>query len=65
MGTVLKNRKSTTAPDRMISDIFQYDTGKTPYQCQEGLRLKPIIKEKYIAKQFENGHIGKKVSEKD
>ena len=64
VSTVLKNRRSTTAPDRLISDIFQYNTGKTPHQCQEGLRLEPIIKEKYIAKHFANGHIGKKVSEK-
>ena len=64
VSTVLKNRRSTTAPDRLISDIFRYNTGKTPHQCQEGLRLEPIIKEKYIAKHFANGHIGKKVSEK-
>ena len=49
----------------MIRDIFQYNPkGKTPHQCQEGLRLEPIIKEKYIAKQSENGHTGIKVSEK-
>ena len=45
--------------------FFQYNPkDKTPHQCQEGLRLEPIIKEKYIAKQFENSHTGIKVSEK-
>lgn len=61
----IKNRRSTTAPDRLIHDIFQYNPkGKTPHQCQEGLRLEPIIKEKYVAKQLETGHTGIKVSEK-
>ena len=47
----IKNTRSTTAPDCLIRDIFQYNPkGKTPHQCQEGLRLEPIIKEKYIAK---------------
>ena len=60
-----KNRRFTTAPDRLIRNIFQYNPkGKTPHQCQDGLRLEPIIKEKYIAKQLETGHTGIKVSEK-
>ena len=61
----IKNTKSTTAPDRLIRDIFQYNPkGKTAHQCQERLMLEPIIKVKYIAKQFETGHTGIKVSEK-
>ena len=61
----IKNRRSTTAPDRLICDIFQYNPkGKTPHKCQEDLRLDNIFKEKCIAKQIENDHTGIKVSEK-
>jgi len=62
----IKNRRPTTAPDRLLREIFQYNKNKTAQlsQCKEGLRLEPIIRDKYIAKQIENGHDGIQVSEK-
>jgi len=61
----IKNRRPTTAPGRLTRDIFQYnDKTVTPQQCQEGQRLEPIIREKYIAKQIENGQTGITVTEK-
>ena len=63
----IKNRRFATAPDRLISDIFQYNKNKSaaPQQCLEGLNLEQIIREKYLAMQLENGHTGIKVTEKE
>ena len=37
-------RRSPTAPDRLVRDLFQYRTRTTtPFQCAEGLRLEPVI----------------------
>ena len=63
----IKNRRPTTAPDGLLRDIFKYHPKKKtvqPWQCKEGLRLEPIIREKYIAQQRKNGHTGVEVAEK-
>ena len=45
----INNRRSTTAPDRLVRDLFQYRTRTTtPFQCAKGLRLEPVIKDKYV-----------------
>ncbi len=61
----IKNRRPTTPPDRLVKDIFQYGKRRaTPPQCLEGQRLEPIIRDKYILKQTQMGHIGLTVKEK-
>ena len=41
----INNRRSTTAQDRLVRDLFQYRTRTTtPFQCVEGLRLEPLIR---------------------
>lgn len=61
----VNNRRSTTAPDRLVRDCFQYKTRTaTPFQCAEGLRLEPQIREKYVDYQHNNGHRGLCVEEK-
>ena len=61
----INNRRSTTAPDRLVRDLFQYRTRTTtPFQCAEGLRLEPVIKDKYVEYQLNHGHLGLCVEEK-
>ena len=61
----VNNRRSTTAPDRLVRDLFQYRARTTtPFQCAEGLRLEPVIKDKYVEYQLNHGHLGLCVEEK-
>ena len=61
----VNNRRSTTAPDRLVRDLFQYKTKTaTPFQCAEGLRLEPAIRQKYVEYQHNHGHDGLCVNEK-
>ena len=61
----VNNRRSTTAPDRLVRDLFQYKTKTTtPFQCAEGLRLEPVIRQKYVEYQHNHGHYGLCVDEK-
>ena len=61
----INNRRSTTAPDRLVRDLFQYRTRTTtPFQCAEGLRLEPVIKDKCVEYQLNHGHLGVCVEEK-
>lgn len=61
----INNRRSTTATDRLVRDLFQYKTRTaTPFQCAEGLRLEPLIREKYVEYQQSQGHKGLCVKEK-
>ena len=53
----INNRRPTTTPDRIVRDIFQYKEKRhLPSHCAEGLNLEPVIKEKYIHAQLQNGH---------
>lgn len=61
----IQNRRPSTAPDRLTRDIFQYKTrSAVPAQCAEGLRLEPLIRAKYVAKQQAAGHTGLFVEER-
>ncbi|XP_044179011.1 uncharacterized protein LOC114971244 [Acropora millepora] len=61
----INNRRSTTAPDRLVRDLFQYKKRTTtPFQCAEGLRLEPVIKDKYVEYPLNHGHLGLCVEEK-
>ena len=52
-------------PDRLVRDLFKYKTRTTtPFQCAEGLRLQPIIRDKYVEYQLNHGHYGLCVEEK-
>ena len=45
--------------------LFQYRARTTtPFQCAEGLRLEPVIKDKYVEYQLNHGHLGLCVEEK-
>jgi len=55
----VRNRRSSTPPDRLVRDIFQYGKRRvSPPQCLEGQQLEPVIKEKYILRQTQMGHAG-------
>ena len=54
----INNCRSTPAPDRLVRDLFQYRIRTTPFQCAEGLRLDPVIKDKYVEYQLNHGHLG-------
>lgn len=55
----INNCRSTPAPDRLVRDLFQYRIRTTtPFQCAEGLRLEPVIKDKYVEYQLNHGHLG-------
>ena len=58
--------KSTIAgQQRLVRDLFQYRARTTtPFQCAEGLRLEPVIKDKYVEYQLNHGHLGLCVAEK-
>ena len=61
----INHRRSTNAPDRLVRDLFQYRTRTTTlFQCAEGLRLEPVIKDKYIEYQLNHGHLGLGIEEK-
>lgn len=61
----INNRRSTTATDCLVRDLFQCKTRTaTPFQCAEGLRLEPLIREKYVEYQQSQGHKGLCVKEK-
>ena len=47
------------APDHLVRDLFQYRIRTTTsFQCAEGLRLEPVIKDKYVEYQLNHGHLG-------
>lgn len=55
----VQNRRPSAPPDRLTCDIFQYKTkSAVPAQCDEGLRLEPLIRAKYVARQQAAGHTG-------
>ncbi|XP_015754509.1 PREDICTED: uncharacterized protein LOC107334120 [Acropora digitifera] len=61
----INNRRSATAPDRLVRDLIQYKKRTTtPFQCADGLRLEPVIKDKSVEYLLNHGHLGLCVEEK-
>ena len=61
----ISNRRVTTPADRLVRDVFQYNCRPNiPYQCQMGLEMEPVIIDKYIHHQENNGHGGITVKDK-
>ena len=55
----INNRMSTTAPDRLVRDLFQYRTRTTTrFKSAEGFRPEPVIKDKSVEYQLNHGHLG-------
>ena len=52
----INNRRNSTPPDRLVSDIFNYKTRtQTPYQCKAGLDMETIIITKYMETKYAYG----------
>ena len=61
----ISNRRVTSPPSRLVKDVFQYNCRPNiPYQFQVGLEMEPVIIDKYIQHQENNGHEGITVKDK-